>query len=364
MLTILDEAVEALQALKLVPTRNLLLAPVRAALDPSVAEPLATHAFIEQQLDHASQQNQDLQLLEDELRHSTRSLYRSIRALPGVVQDLKSVLENDGLTDESDLATPAMHAFIDTFIKLRDQVSDRLSVSVEGEKAQEDRLADIQAKGTKTAQALRELQRNLIEERTSRDRELKRRDDMIAKLGAEISSIRNSTLASVESIEMEGNSQRDQKSEFHKSVQSKLTEEVERLNSELEQKKAANKESEEQLGKKKKKVEEYLAEWISKYDHEMGEKTKELEALQAMYDEERKEVDRLEQYFERLMMEREHQLAEERKKAEVLARRMAQRQALDSAARLLQRKWRRVLARRGKKLKAGGGGKKEKKKKK
>ena len=103
---------------------------------------------------------------------------------------------------------------------------------------------------------------------------------------------------------------------------------------------------------------------------EKGKKTKlhkEITELRSVYDEEKKELTRLEDYFNKLMIEREAQLAIERKKAEELARVQAQQATLNKAATMLQKMWRGRIARRelerkknGKKGKGGKGGKKKK----
>ena len=63
----------------------------------------------------------------------------------------------------------------------------------------------------------------------------------------------------------------------------------------------------------------------------------EITALRAIYDEDRAEMMRLEDYFTKLAAEREAQLALERKKAEELARQQAQQVTLAKAAVMLQR---------------------------
>ena len=96
----------------------------------------------------------------------------------------------------------------------------------------------------------------------------------------------------------------------------------------------------------------------------------EITALRAIYDEDRAEMMRLEDYFTKLGAEREAQLALERKKAEELARQQAQQVTLAKAAVMLQKMWRGRCARRalerarsGKKgAKGKGDGKKGKKK--
>ena len=95
-----------------------------------------------------------------------------------------------------------------------------------------------------------------------------------------------------------------------------------------------------------------------RYDKDMEEKDREISALRLIYEEERKELTRLENYFNKLMAEREVALAEERKKAEERARQQAQMATLSKAATMLQKMWRGKCARRDlDKKKSGKGGK-------
>lgn len=98
----------------------------------------------------------------------------------------------------------------------------------------------------------------------------------------------------------------------------------------------------------------------------MAEKDEQITALRSLYEDERKELTKLEDYFNKLMAEKEAQLAEERKKAEEQARQNAQHATLSKAATMLQKMWRGKVARRElerKKSGKGGKGGKGKKKK-
>ena len=89
----------------------------------------------------------------------------------------------------------------------------------------------------------------------------------------------------------------------------------------------------------------------------MEEKDREISAVRLIYEEERRELTRLEKYFSKLLAEREAALAEERKKAEERARQQAQQATLSKAATMLQKMWRGKCARRDmEKKKSGKGG--------
>merc|ERR1711957_960565 len=119
------------------------------------------------------------------------------------------------------------------------------------------------------------------------------------------------------------------------SKEAALKDELAKLSAELAKRKDEDRESEEILRKRKVKYELEVENWISRYDQEVDEKEKEIAALRAIYDEEKKELTRLEDYFNQLMIEREAQLAIERKKAEELARIQAQQATLHKAATML-----------------------------
>ena len=59
--------------------------------------------------------------------------------------------------------------------------------------------------------------------------------------------------------------------------------------------------------------------------------------LRAKYDEEKRELVRLEDYFNKLLAEREARAAEERKRAEEMQRQQAQQATLNKAATMLQK---------------------------
>ena len=94
----------------------------------------------------------------------------------------------------------------------------------------------------------------------------------------------------------------------------------------------------------------------------MEEKDREISALRLIYDEEKKELDRLEAYFEKLMAERAAALAIERQKAEQRAREAAQLATLSKAATMLQKIWRGSQGRKAAEKGKAGKGKGKKKK--
>ena len=295
----------------------------------------------------------DFETLDDELRHSTRVVCRMLREAPGISARLKELSEQG--------PSEVMRGFLATILELKSQTLQKLSTSVEEEKSKEDWFLEISAREEKASQTLRQLQKELKAVRAERERDVSERDETIRKLREELELIKTTTLAEERQLDADTKASEEADRNSFTAKETALSDELTRLTTELKTKKAANKESEEGLRKKKVKYESETAAWIQKYDADMEEKDREISALRLIYEEERKELNRLENYFNKLMAEREAALAIERKKAEERARQQAQMATLSKAATMLQKIWRGKAGRRElEKKKAGKGGKKKK----
>jgi len=380
IMAILEETYSKLDLMSKVPPLQL---PdedaLRSVLGPDVLQLLQEQVVLEQQYEWVSapQSEQkpdhdgelpDFETLDDELRHSTRVVCRMLREAPGIVARLQEASQVHEMDAEP---SATMMRFLATFNELKEQTYQRLSTSVEEEKSKEDWFLEISAREEKASQTLRQLQKEIRAEKQERERQVSERNATIAKLQTELEEIKNATIAEVKALENETKAQEEADRAGFTSKETALKEELEKLKTEIAAKKNENRESEEQLRKKKVKNEGEVENWISKYDTDMDEKEKEIVALRAIYEEERKEMTRLEEYFNKLTAEREAELAEERKKAEALAREQAQQATLSKAATMLQKMWRGRIARRdlerkkagsrgGKKGKGKGGKKKKK----
>jgi len=372
IMAILDETLGKLQLLSFVP-------PLRRPDDydqfadevgNEVAQVLDEQLMLEQQYKWVStpaheqadagydgeQALPDFETLDDELRHSTRVVCRMLREAPAISERLQQTGAEGPST--------AMRKYLATFSELKSQTYSKLSTSVEEEKSKEDWFLEISAREEKASQTLRQLQKEIKAERADRERDVSQREETIKKLRDELENIKSATIAEEKQLETESKAQETADNEAFTSKEETLSDELKRLTTELATKRKENKDSEEGFRKKKVKYEGECATWIEKYDKEMDEKDKEISALKLIYDEEKKELNRLEEYFSKLMAEREAALAIERTKAEARAREQAQMATLNKAACMVQKLWRGKQGRKELEKKKAGGGKKGKKGKK
>jgi len=343
----------------------------REEVGPEVTQVLDEQVLLEQQYKwvsmplHEQQQDPgfdgdqalpDFETLDDELRHSTRVVCRMLREAPGIAVQLKDLGDHE--------PGAMMRRFLSTCLELKSQTFQKLSTSVEEEKSKEDWFLEISAREEKASQTLRQLQKEIKSEKNERERQVSARNETIQKLREELELIKTSTLAEERQLAAETKASEEADMMGFTTKETALSDELRRYVDELKNKRASNKETEESLRKKKVKYEGEAAAWISKYDADMEEKDREISALRLIYEEERKELTRLETYFNKLMAERDAALAEERKKAEERARQQAQMATLSKSATMLQKIWRGKQARREMDKKKGGGkGGKGKKKK-
>jgi len=372
IMAILDETYSKLQMLSNVPPlrRVANYDEFHREVGPEVAQVLDEQVLLEQQYNwvstpHHEQQQlagvgfgseplPDFETLDDELRHSTRVVTRMLREAPGIASQLK-LLSDDG-------PSGTMLKFLSSCVELRSQTFQKLSSSVEEEKAKEDWFLEVSAREEKASQTLRQLQKEVKAEKAEREREVSSRNETIQKLREELELIKSSTLAEERQLDAETKASDEADGKAFDAKETALSDELNRLTKELETKRQSNKESEDGLRKKKVKYEGEVSGWITKYDAEMEEKDREISALRLIYDEEKKELDRLEAYFEKLMAERAAALAIERQKAEQRAREAAQLATLSKAATMLQKIWRGSQGRKAAEKGKAGKGKGKKKK--
>jgi len=371
IMAILEETCSKLELLSHVPPLEL---PdedqLRDELGPDVLQVLQEQTMLEQQYELVSapqhdasayDSNQalpDFETLDDELRHSTRVVCRMVREAPVIVERLQDIGSGD--TAISDV----MRKFLGTFTELKAQTFQKLSTSVEEEKSKEDWFLEISAREEKASQTLRQLQKEIKSEKAERERQVSARNETIQKLRDELEEIKTGTINEIKALEADTKAQEEADKETFQTREAQLKDELAKLTAELTKGKEENHDTEEKERKKKVKNESEVDNWITKYDQDMLEKDTEITERRAIYEEEKKELARLEDYFNKLMLERETQLAEERKKAEELARVQAQQATLNKAATMMQKLWRGRIARRDLEKKRGKGKGKGKGKKK
>lgn len=165
-------------------------------------------------------------------------------------------------------------------------------------------MNDILARTTQLEEDRTVLQAELRMERAEKEKDLSFYTDIVSKLRAELTDLRQSK--DLETALLEKETKEAQDMNYRSFVESKTRNlEVEsKLNDEVHEEHGLHRDSEEQLRKKKLKAYIELLGWVQKYDENMFEKQEELASIEAQYKAEREQLHKLGEHFRRIDRDR------------------------------------------------------------
>ncbi|XP_067681005.1 dynein regulatory complex protein 10-like [Haliotis asinina] len=195
-----------------------------------------------------------------------------------------------------------------------------------------------------------------------KEEEIRKKNDVIRRLQADLHQIEKFSEEHIRRVKTEAEKQEAADMKNSDGKRQKLQQEINQLRTQLQNLTMEHRESEQELRRRKFKIETEVENWIQKYDQDMGERQDEYEEIDAIYTEEKKQLNELEERFKTLeaeylqIMEERRLAREKREKAE---RELA---LMVKAATTIQAFWRSFKVRKAlKSKKKKGGGKKKKK---
>eukprot|EP00002_Diphylleia_rotans_P009021 TRINITY_DN1902_c0_g1_i6.p1 TRINITY_DN1902_c0_g1~~TRINITY_DN1902_c0_g1_i6.p1 ORF type:complete len:466 (-),score=128.98 TRINITY_DN1902_c0_g1_i6:68-1465(-) len=263
------------------------------------------------------------------LRQASRNVCRLLKETPGAFEAIK----------RSYRSSSSISSFVNYLKELKALTHEKLLTTVEEEKSRQDHLSEIMLKEKRATLEKRNLEKELLEERTAKEKELSTRAKQIDSLTREISSIQKRNKEEATSLEKESKAREVADEKAFQEKEAFLRQEIKKMELLLDEKVGRHKENELQMRKKTHKSEQEVENWISKYDTEMEEKEKEIDKIQAIYDADKRELEDVEGKFSvvssewDLLMAERNKLEEARKKEEMRLRR------LNEAATTIQAAW-------------------------
>eukprot|EP00962_Isochrysis_galbana_P042958 scaffold16214_cov109-Isochrysis_galbana.AAC.1 len=217
---------------------------------------------------------------------------------------------------------------------------------------------------------VKQLQADLAVERQGHRQDIEERSETISKLKDELSEIRATSAVKVQYLAREARARCQSVQRAYSTETANLEQEIWKLRKELEIEERANRESEEFLRRKQAAMGSEITVWMNRYESEMEEHERELEALKARRAEDLVKLHDYTERYEKDMSEKAEREEEERQRVEMEAIKAVELERKSWAAMVVQAIWRGYLARqaasggKGKKGKGKGGkGKGGKKKK-
>ncbi|XP_064612865.1 dynein regulatory complex protein 10-like [Liolophura sinensis] len=294
----------------------------------------------------------NLSFVAQQLSTSTKNVLRLFSVNPAAMSAVRAEVGERARECQS---------FITALEELKEVLLVKLLTTPVEEKEKFDYLHEISLREQQNAAHIVKLEAEVKGAQDDRDEEIRKKNDVIRRLQAELHQIEKFSEEHIRRVKSEAEKQESADIKNSEGRTQKLSQEASQLKTQLQNLIQEHREQEQQLRKKKFKIETEVENWIQKYDSDMGERQDEYEEIDAVYTEEKKQLHELEERFttleaEYLQIMEERRVARERREA--AEREMA---LMIKSATTIQAFWRSYKVRKALKArKKKGGGKKKK----
>ena len=360
MCAVVNQALEHLDLLSRMPPNDL---SGLSGLDPALElQQAQEHRFLSMYREArrlGATDSKDLSLAGINVRTSTRDLVRTLKSK----HELRAAILQHCAQPEQPGPSEAVAHLSSTLDKLKQLVEKKLCTTVEQQESRNGYAAELATHARELEKDIEELESQLKEERAKTETDLTYHSEIISKLNAELSDIRQKTDATRKKLEKETNTERGQNLEAHEQKVKQYEEELTKLKEKQEAQSSEQGSNEENARKKKTKLETEVTNLIAKYDETMKKKQEDIDNIKADYDKELERLAELTVFFNKVDADKANEAEEE---ARIEQERMRLRASLDrlaKAAARIQALCRGVLtraaAKKGKGKKKGKKGKKK-----
>lgn len=205
--------------------------------------------------------------------------------------------------------------------ELREQMYDRL-LTTPIEVKERTRHLQMVAKNDKiNNETIEKLEQELADAIRFKEEEVEKKNNTIKKLKNDLYQIESFSTESIKLMKQESEAQANNDRKDSEAKLAKLNQDFETASKVFDKMVDQHRDNEQKIRKKKSKIEQECENWIAKYDVEMAEKQDEYEEIDAVYTEEKKRLNELEEKFAVLSEEynkiiEERRLVREKKEAE------------------------------------------------
>lgn len=309
----------------------------------------ASAASISSQTDAAMR---NLSLVAKQMQTSCKNIMRSFASNPTAINAIAK--DEEQRSDDCDELIGQMN-------EMKDILMNMLLTTPVEQSERNQYLKELSEREKYNAGVIVKLERELQAADEDRDNEIRKKNDIIRELQANLHHIEKFSDDHIKRTRTEAEKQEAADLKNSEGKKQKLQQDTAQLKTQLQNLVQEHRESEQVLRRKKFQVETEVENWIQKYDQDMGERQDEYEEIDAVYTEEKKQLNELEERFRTLEAEY-NQIQEERRVARE-RREAAERELQVSvkAATTIQAFWRSFKVRKAlKSKKKKKGGKKKK----
>ncbi|XP_029656913.1 dynein regulatory complex protein 10-like [Octopus sinensis] len=307
----------------------------------------------------AHELGRQLSNLADRLGNSCKNILRAVNENTTAEKEILSYRDN---------MSPELQEFVSKLNELKSILRIRLLTTPLEEKEQDEYLKETAEKAVQNKKLIEKLEKELAEVTAAKDEQVKQKTMKIRKLQNDIQQIDKSAVENIRRVKAEADNTIATEMKGSESKTQAVYQELVHAKANLANQTTAHRENEQDLRRRKFKAETEVENWIQKYDQDMGQLQEEIETIEKIYSEEKRQLMELEERFRSLEIEyrkirRERE--DTKKWKEETDRRLVR---MMRAATTIQAFWRsykvrKMLKVRKKKGGAGSGKKKKKKKK-
>lgn len=292
-----------------------------------------------------------LTMVAQQLNTSAKNVIRAFNINPTAINTIKHEFAKRDKNSQN---------LINYMNELRDIMMNKLLTTPEEEKERTEYLQEISKRERNNAAIIEKLETELKAAQDDKDEEIRKKNDVIRGLQADLRQIQKFSEDHIRRVNVEAEKQRAADKKNSEGRKQRLQQEITQLQTQQQNLVTEHRENEQELRRKKFKIETEVENWIQRYDQDMGERQDEYEEIDTVYTEEKKQLHELEERFKTLESEYQ-QIMEERRLARE-RREAAERELalMVKASTTIQAFWRSFKVRKALKARKKKGGKKKK----
>ncbi|XP_045171945.2 dynein regulatory complex protein 10-like [Mercenaria mercenaria] len=315
---------------------------------PSSSGSVASNFSMDSQMERTVR---SLTMVAQQLNTSCKNVLRAFQLNPSAMNTIKHEYSKRGIVSQD---------FIKYMNELKDVLLNKLLTTPEEEKERMEYLQEISKRERNNAAIIEKLETELKAAQDDKDEDIKKKNDVIRGLQADLRQIQKFSEDHIRRVNAEADKQKAADKKNSEGRKQRLQQEVTQLQTQQQNLVTEHRENEQELRKKKFKIETEVENWIQRYDQDMGERQDEYEEIDTVYTEEKKQLHELEERFKTLEAEYQ-QIMEERRLARE-RREAAERELalMVKASTTIQAFWRSFKVRKALKARKKKGGKKKK----
>ncbi|CAF1083008.1 unnamed protein product, partial [Brachionus calyciflorus] len=238
--------------------------------------------------------SQTKESLESLIKNSCKDLIRVINNKPTFFENIKNEL------GQSQKPNPQILELKNLMNELKDVLNERLLTTPNEQREKIDYLKELLLREKTNNELIQKLNDELNAAMADKEKEIQVRNDQIRRLDSDLKNVEKFSTDLVKRTKVDAEQQEASEGKASEGRKSKLQQELNQLRQQFQNLVLEHREQEQILRKEKWKHETNVEGLLSRYDDDMTKKQNEIDEIEALYEEEKKQLQELEEKFKPL----------------------------------------------------------------